>query len=36
MADKHESHAHIFWGILLGGIMLLVMPLSEAAAVGPR
>jgi flagellar biosynthetic protein FliP len=35
MADKHESHAHIFWGILLGGIMLLVMPLSEAVAGGP-
>ncbi|MGB4069726.1 MAG: flagellar type III secretion system pore protein FliP [Nitrospira sp.] len=35
MADKHESHAHIFWGGLLGWIMLLVMPLSEAVAAGP-
>jgi flagellar biosynthesis protein FliP len=35
MADKHESHAHIFWGMFLGGIMLLVLPLSEAVAAGP-
>ncbi len=35
MTDKHELSAQIFWGIVLGGIMLLVMPLSEAVAAGP-
>ena len=27
MTNKHESRAHLWWGILVGGVALLMMPL---------
>ncbi|CUS31601.1 flagellar type III secretion system pore protein FliP [Candidatus Nitrospira nitrificans] len=35
MINRHESRAHIVWGIIAGGITLLGLSLSEAAAAGP-
>ncbi|MBH0201289.1 MAG: flagellar type III secretion system pore protein FliP [Nitrospira sp.] len=35
MTNRHEPRAHIFWGIIVGGITLLVLPLPAAMAAGP-